>query len=258
MISLADLTGAGLVSVIMLAGLAAAEVCARRRLLATEGARKLTHLAGGLASLALPLLVTSPVTVLGLAVVMAGMLTAGERTGVLTCLSGVARRGLGAPLFAAVIPVLFAATSGRRWIFFSAVLVLAVSDSAAAITGHRIGRSHFHAFGSHKTLEGSAAFFTATIVILFGSLRWGPGTEPLTALAAAFAVGLAATLLEAVSAHGVDNATVPLFVCLGLGYSGGTHALTTAVALAGLVMLAIAVGAYSQPPRDVPATGTSS
>jgi len=247
MIPLADAFGAAVVTAVMGAGLVAAEVCARTALLGPEAARKLTHVAGGVACLVVHVLVRSPLTVLALAVVMACALTAGERMGVLTCLCGVGRRGLGAPVFAAAVPVLFAVTGGRRWVYVCAVLVLAVSDSAAAVVGRRYGAHAFSAFGSRKTLEGSTAFLFSAAVIVFASLRFGAEAATDVAMAGAVVVALMATVLEAVSANGVDNAAVPLFVCLGVGFADGGHAPMVAGALAGLVALAVTVGAYTQP-----------
>ncbi len=104
-------------------------------------------------------------------------------------------------LFAATVLVLFF----PKIIAITAIAVLIISDTSAALIGRRFGRHRFLS----KSLEGASAFFVSGLVVV----ALAPKVEYA---AAEYAIGAAAALLGAVveaSAIGLDdNLSIPLTV----------------------------------------------
>jgi dolichol kinase len=92
-----------------------------------------------------------------------------------------------------IIAALAGAVAGSDNVFLAAVLILALSDVAAGVTGDLL-RS------TTKTWLGSLAFFVVTVAVVVAC-----GFDPLAALALA----VVATAVERLSSRGTDNLTVP-------------------------------------------------
>ena len=104
------------------------------------------------------------------------------------------------------------------------ILVLGLSDAAAAIVGENLRAPHvYYLTSDKKSLEGSAAMFATTFLVvavlldtsigLNGSLEFTciPNlSRPILVGAIAFGVALFATSWEAISSKGLDNLTIPL------------------------------------------------
>jgi len=87
-----------------------------------------------------------------------------------------------------------------RPIAMSALAFIIAGDVAAALIGRKFGKHKYHR--NHKTYEGSIAFFIAAATVAF----FIPDLSITVGLIGAFL----ATIIEAVSVHIDDNATVPL------------------------------------------------
>lgn len=99
------------------------------------------------------------------------------------------------------------------------VMAMTWGDALAALVGQKYGRHRYKVGGSERSWEGSVMMFLTSLVAMFGVLWLLPGSSlsPLAApieLGAAFLLALGgamgATLVEAVSPHGMDNLGVPL------------------------------------------------
>ncbi len=196
-----------------------AEWLARRTTLAPEWSRKLVHLGGGLVCLLFPLLLDRALTVLLLAILFGGGLWLAEHFRWLQCLCRVPRRSHGSVYYPFAIAALFRLTTGHYALYVSAVLVLTVADTAAALVGARFGRIRYRTGGvdEHKSLEGSLAFWVLAFLAVGLPLTVSAGT--VTAGQAVLSAFLAATLLtavEAVSVGGRDNLYVPLLAAFML------------------------------------------
>lgn len=86
---------------------------------------------------------------------------------------------------------------------------LAIADPLAAVVGIRYGR---HRITQNRSVEGSLAFFAATLAIAALVLNWGTTAAPLTIAGAASTIALAAAACEIVPIRIDDNLTIPLFV----------------------------------------------
>lgn len=88
---------------------------------------------------------------------------------------------------------------------------MAYGDGCAAIAGKAIKSKEYTVFGSKKTIAGSSVMFIISLVItlsVFGYSNtewWVVKSLILSAIA---------TILEAISAKGTDNITVPVIASL--------------------------------------------
>jgi dolichol kinase len=90
-----------------------------------------------------------------------------------------------------------------------AIYTLAIADPLAAVVGIRFGRRRIT---HNRTLEGSLAFFAATVAIAALILRWGTAASPATIAGVSAATAFAASVLELLPLRVDDNLTIPIFV----------------------------------------------
>lgn len=213
-----ELAGALMLVALFVALIAVAETLARRTRIPPEWSRKMVHLGGGLGCLLFPLLVSRTWTVLVLALGFGGVFWWAERSGWLQCLCRVTRRSHGSVYYPLAIVVLFAWTADRYGLYLSAVLVLTLSDTAAALVGSRFGRVHYRtgAVGEQKSLEGSLIFAILTFLVVLLPLLWWNETGLSQALLSALLTASLLTSVEAVSSGGRDNLYVPMLAAFML------------------------------------------
>jgi phytol kinase len=95
-------------------------------------------------------------------------------------------------------------------IYTAALLEMALADGLAAVVGTHYGNRHrYVVFGSPKSIIGTLTFFVMSCAILAGYAFVSTNVLSLPTL---LLVALSATVLENISAHGLDNLVVPLFV----------------------------------------------
>ena len=90
-----------------------------------------------------------------------------------------------------------------------AIYTLAVADPLAAVVGIRHGRRRI---AHNRSLEGSLAFFGATVVIAALVLGLGADASPLAIAGASGTIALGAAGCELLPLRIDDNLTIPLFV----------------------------------------------
>ncbi len=192
---------------------------ARRFAWEAEAARKASHVAVGVACVALPWLFAGVAPVLALAAVAcAGLLVLRAvpwlRARFGCALHGIARASYGEFAFVGGVGLAFVLAHGDKPAYVAAILALTFGDTLAAFVGRKFGR-HPYAIGrARKSVEGSAAFF---VVALLACAAF-PRAESVAAVAA---FALATTLAEACTGEGFDNATIPLAGLLALRLFGG-------------------------------------
>ena len=102
-----------------------------------------------------------------------------------------------------------------------AIYTLAIGDPLAAVVGIRFGR---HRIAHNRSLEGTLAFFAATVAVAVGVLHWGTDATPGTLIGVGAGVGLVAMVLELVPVKVDDNLTIPIVVGLaswGIAWMAG-------------------------------------
>ena len=113
--------------------------------------------------------------------------------------------------FAILIPLLWSHPA----LLVASLMPLTWGDAFAAIVGRHLGTHPFTVFKQTRTLEGTLAMFALSFLAVLSTLLFF-GWTPAASLATAFAVALAAALVEAVSPWGIDNLTVPMASALVL------------------------------------------
>jgi dolichol kinase len=122
----------------------------------------------------------------------------------------------GLVLYAISYTVLAFFFSAKPYVIIAGILPMAFGDAAASLVGQKMGRHQFKIF-SKKSLEGTTAMFTITLVSVMLSLLLFSYLCPFstfTLLLASLGVATAATGLEALTPKGLDNLTVPLISAL--------------------------------------------
>ncbi|NIR84788.1 MAG: hypothetical protein GWO05_16730 [Gammaproteobacteria bacterium] len=124
--------------------------------------------------------------------------------------AGDRRRSRGEFFFVGGVLAAYVLSSGEPAYYCTAVLVLTLADTAAALVGRKFGKHPYGASEARKTLEGSGAFFIVAFVCVAACLAWLSAHPTAPNVAAALAAAVAATLLEAGSRRGADNLLVPI------------------------------------------------
>ncbi len=198
-----------------------------------EVTRKLVHISTGVLIFFAPQIFNSGIPAILLAVIFIFVNFAAIEFGLLKGMHGTNRRSYGTvyyPLSFLILVLLCWDTLPQ--IISISILVLGLSDAAAAIVGENLSSPHvYYLTSDKKSLEGSAAMFaTAFLVVAFlldtsfglkGTLNLTPNFNlPRTVLAGliALAVSLFATAWEAISSKGLDNLTIPLSTAVVLHF----------------------------------------
>jgi dolichol kinase len=237
-----DLRGAILLSSIFVALLVVAELWKRLGDPKPEWTRKLVHTGGGITCLFFPFLVTSPWTVLLMALPLTVLFVLGGKMGFLQSLHGVKRKSKGAEYYPLAVFLTFVLTQGRPWLYLPAVLVLAVADAFAALIGSRYGVVRYEVEDEHKSLEGSLVFLVlAFLAIHLPILLLTDLPRPVCVLAALLVAALV-TGFEAISLQGTDNLFIPLAVVVILGKITTKPLSEVAFQNVSLLVMCVAVG----------------
>lgn len=186
-----------------------------------EWTRKLVHLGGGVVCLLMPFFIVSHWTILILGISMGMIFLLSRRMGWLESIHAVQRRSRGTEYYPIVVYLLFLLSQGTPWKFVVCILALAMSDSAAALVGIRYGFIKFQIEKEQKSLLGSIAFYSVTlVVVLIPLFIWDPlqgaPSARLHYVLAANLISLLVTCFELVSLQGRDNLFIPLGTFLAL------------------------------------------
>ena len=181
-----------------------------------ESTRKLSHAGAGLVVIWLPFLGVSPLATWGLAAAMGLLLWLGKLLGFLQSIHGVSRHTQGAYLYPLAVALLFQATQGEPALFVLPVLILALSDSGAALMGEERGRRVYRVLDGERSLEGSLTFFSLTLLLCLGGLSVMDAAAWPEALVVALIVAVMTTAVESISVRGFDNLLIPYVAWLVL------------------------------------------
>jgi hypothetical protein len=133
-----------------------------------------------------------------------------KRNGILRSVHDVERKSYGIIYYPAAVYLVFFLSSTKPVIYFISILVMAVSDTMAALVGVKYGVIKFDVEGNLKSLEGSVAFFFVTFLCVHLPLLLTTGIDRLESLLIAFIIALLVTGFESISLSGSDNIIVPL------------------------------------------------
>ncbi len=115
------------------------EIWTRRYKPPAELSRKAVHILGGLGCLLFPFLIGSPWVVCFVSLIFSAVFYFGQRFKWLRSLCSVERKSKGSEFYPLAIIFIFFVSQGRLWLYFTSVLILTVSDAAAALVGKKFG-----------------------------------------------------------------------------------------------------------------------
>ncbi len=217
-----------------------------------EHTRKLVHIAVGLLMFFAPMLLHSAVPLVAMSIFFTISNYVGMKKGWFKGMESD-RPSLGTTLYPlAFLILLLFFWEHDKFIIITAMMILALGDAIAAFVGESVSHPHrYRLIDEPKSLEGSAAMFVSSALIVLGMLLWGPfrSAYPLLDLASAVTyavlVGLVATAAEALSFRGSDNITVPLFSAIILRDLVTHSPQDNAQLIIGTILaLLVAYGAY--------------
>ena len=135
--------------------------------LGAELQRKLVHIGTGLYALVLPWLFPDRWPIYGLVGLTIGVMLVlrlpGSRLG--RTLHGVERQSYGDLLLAASVGLCLFLAGDQLFLYVLPIAVLTLADAAAALAGSTYGRRFFTVEDGRKSVEGSAVFFTVTLLV---------------------------------------------------------------------------------------------
>jgi phytol kinase len=206
--------------------------------------RKILHTGLGLSTLTFPLLFHHVWEMGLLTAIMLAVMTALRRLPILKAkmaasLHDVDRTSFGEIYFVLSVLVLFVLGHDRPVLYVVPLIILTLSDAAAALVGVRFGKHSFDVAGGKKSLEGTLAFVVVTFVSVVACLCVLADLPWEAILLIAFLLSVFGALIEAVSSQGLDNIFVPLGCYLLLSHY--LHA--GRVELISTVAVLVAVGA---------------
>lgn len=180
-----------------------------------EISRKFSHIGGGIIALFFPIAFQSHWYILGLGIAFFILLFSSKKLGYLQSIHGVKRKSVGSTIYPISIYFCFwLASLDQVWsLFYVPVLVMVFADSAAYFVGTTFGWVPYKIGKGKKTISGSFAFFAVSFLVFllfnqFGGTAYSFGMIVM--------ISLGAALVEALSADGWDNVTVPILMCLVL------------------------------------------
>lgn len=212
-----ELVGGSVISVWVGLCLGLAEVGRRYGSIKPELTRKFTHVGSGAVIFFTPWLLSSVWSVGVLCGGFAVILTLSDRLGLLRSVHGVGRRTFGVCLYPIAVFTTHVLADGDALLFQIAILVMALSDTVAALVGQRAGQVRYRVGDGTRSLEGSAAFMALTFLLVMLSLvAAGRGVWP-DLLLVTLLVALLSTAVESISILGFDNLLIPYSVVFILG-----------------------------------------
>lgn len=187
--------------------------------LTCELRRKALHIGTGLAALAFPWLLDEIWMVLTAFAAVAGWMICVRRVGYLRrrfgcVLHDAGRESYGELYFAVALACLLVIDRSSSVEYTIPVLILTVSDAAAAIVGRSRPIGRFTILGNRKSLSGSAAFLVTAFAITWAVFLFGTTLAPSQVFRLSMAVAILTCVAEVLSVRGLDNLSVPLVAWL--------------------------------------------
>ncbi len=210
---LSELLGMGCVSVLFLLLFGIGEFLRKKVGMKGEFTRKIVHFGGCVVALSFPYLFQNIWSVFALCVVFTLIIFFSARFSLLASVHDVDRKSYGGIYHPIAIFLSFLICSLlHRMLFFQiGIMVLALSDSMAAIIGKIYGRNGYDVEkGNRKSIEGSVIFFLLTFLITHLALLLLSDMGRIETVLVAVLVAVLVTLFEAISLDGADNLFIPL------------------------------------------------
>ncbi|HEY4201636.1 MAG TPA: hypothetical protein VGM83_13870 [Devosiaceae bacterium] len=219
-----------------------------------EVSRKLVHVGTGCLALCFPLLFSSPLPVLILVAIAIPFMLAirqGVLGGIGSVLHGVQRQSYGEIYLALAIAITFLRAQEQPVLYVLPILVITLSDTAAALVGTAYARARFPVEGGAKSIEGVVVFFVVTWLASLITLVLLTRAEPVNLVLISMLIAAFCALVEVDSWHGLDNLFVPIgaFLLLARHIASDPIDLTAA---AGIFLVFLSVMLWIATALNVP------
>ncbi|MGV3576799.1 MAG: diacylglycerol/polyprenol kinase family protein [Devosia sp.] len=214
-----------------------------------EVSRKLIHVGTGSLALTFPLLFSNPLPVLvllGLAIPLMFAIRLGVLGGLGNVLHAVQRQSYGEVYLALAIAITFLRAEEQPVLYVLPILVITLSDTAAALIGTAYGRQRFRVEGGAKSVEGVVVFFFITWLASLIVLVLMSGAAPLNMVLISMLLAAFCALVEVDSWRGLDNLFVPIgaFLLLARYLDSGPEDLAASAAIFLAFLAAVLVLAH--------------
>ncbi|MEW5822619.1 MAG: hypothetical protein AB1782_20670, partial [Cyanobacteriota bacterium] len=206
-----EIANALIIAVLYLIIFVVAELGRYYRHIETEKTRKFVHLTSGIIALSFGYLFKFHWTVLILCSGFALILVITKKLDLLKSIHDVDRESKGGIYYpvAVYITFVFASIIQKPEFYFLSILVLAISDTLAALIGKKYGFNVFRVEEDTKSVEGSLIFFLMTFLILLIGLKMLTDLNIIIIILSSIYITILVTSFEAISLCGADNIFIP-------------------------------------------------
>ncbi len=184
-----------------------------------ELTRKFVHAGTGILTMLFPLMLDSHWYVLAMCGSFWVILVFSLRFDLLRSINAIERETNGSTLYPIIVYLTFVfytlQNSGTIF-FYLPILTMAFCDPIAALIGKKYGVQKYSIGAGTKSYIGSFAFFCASVPLTIACYWFSYHILDLRLALLVIAVGLAATVSEAVSDKGFDNFSIPASVAIVL------------------------------------------
>ncbi|MFP5439066.1 MAG: phosphatidate cytidylyltransferase [Bacteroidia bacterium] len=195
-----------------------AELGYRSLKLKVEITRKFVHFFSGAVCLTFPLYLDSWTWVFALCLGFIIILALSRKYALLPSINAIERKSYGSIVFPVAVMAcyLFFSQSHYYLYFYIPILILAICDPLAALSGKRWPYSGYRVGRDTKTLVGSCVFCASCFLVLLLSLSYLEAKCPVSLPLYCFGIAVVATFAEACSSKGLDNVTIPVSILLSM------------------------------------------
>lgn len=195
-----------------------AEFLYHKRHWKVEVTRKIVHAFTGLIALLFPLFIDNHWYIFALCASFLVILYFSLRFAFLPSINNVERKTTGSILFPIIVYLcyLISSTYSDFLFYYTPILILAISDPAAAFFGKRWPIGKFTIFGQSKTLSGSLGFFLTAFISTSSLAFVFRASMDDNVFSSSIYIAIVSTVAEAITHNGYDNLTIPVSILLVL------------------------------------------
>ena len=181
-----------------------------------EYTRKIVHINTGLITLSFPILIDNHWLVLLLSCGFLLILSLSLRFNLLKSINAIDRISRGSLIYPIVVYGLFLVyvTYGSLLFFYLPILILAICDPLACLAGRKWPKGKYKVGTDTKTLVGSAAFFTSSLLVSIVLLLFFSELSLIILSSTSLIIATITTFAESLSQKGYDNLFIPLTALL--------------------------------------------
>ncbi|MBI2270367.1 MAG: phosphatidate cytidylyltransferase [Bacteroidetes bacterium] len=178
-----------------------------------EFTRKFVHIGTGFLTLLFPVMLGNHWLVFLLCSGFAILLISSLKFNLLKSINAIDRESFGSIVYPASVYLCYLAfdyTNHQYLFFYLPILILAVCDPIAALTGKKWPKGKYKIGKDDKTLMGSSMFFlSAMLICLLLFMQVKASYNNVNIIIVSFVIALTTALTEAISIKGYDNITIP-------------------------------------------------